>query len=127
MRVRAPHAVGEAEPRIEDCRISMDAARASGGPQMTGPVAARETVAATGAPLVIVPVVAAALSGLFIAVFNGALGANASFKQVYAVVTHSAVLVALQQLFSFPMFYATHSMSSTTSLGVFFQFLDQLS
>jgi hypothetical protein len=75
--------------------------------------------------LVIFPVVWAAISGLILAVFNLALGGVATFRQVYAIVVHSAILIALQQLFITPLNYARESMSSPTTLGVFFRFLDE--
>ncbi|OFW22479.1 MAG: hypothetical protein A3H97_06140 [Acidobacteria bacterium RIFCSPLOWO2_02_FULL_65_29] len=81
----------------------------------------------TGAALTLVmfPVVWAAISGLILGVFNLALGGEATFRQAYAVVAHSAFLVALQQVFVTPLNYARQSMSSPTTLGVFFPFLDE--
>ena len=75
--------------------------------------------------LVIFPVVWAAISGLILGVFNVALGGEATFRQAYAVVVHSAILIALQQVFITPLNYARQSMSSPTNLGVFFPFLDE--
>jgi hypothetical protein len=74
--------------------------------------------------LVIFPVAWAMIAGLILAVFNFALGGLATFRQVYAVVVHSAILIALQQIFITPLNYARQSMSSPTTLGVFFRFLD---
>lgn len=75
--------------------------------------------------LVIFPLVWAIIAGLILAVFNLALGGEGTFQQAYAVVVHSAILIALQQLFISPLNYARQSMSSPTSLGVFFRFLDE--
>jgi hypothetical protein len=58
-------------------------------------------------------------------VFNAALGADAKFKQVYAVVVHSGVIVALQQVFVLPLAYARETLSSPTNLAVFLPFLDE--
>jgi hypothetical protein len=77
--------------------------------------------------LVFIPLVWAVLSGLLLGFFNAILGGEATFKQVYAIVAHSGVLVALQQLFVLPLNYARGSMSSPTSLAVFFPFLDEAS
>ena len=77
--------------------------------------------------LVFTPVVWTALSGIFLGVFNVILGGDATFKQVYAVVVHGGFLIALQQLFVNPLNYVRHSMSSPTTLAVFFPFLDERS
>jgi hypothetical protein len=72
-------------------------------------------------------VVGAAVAGLLIAVFNAIMGGNASFKQVYAIVVHSGVVITVSQAFFFPLAYARESMSGATNLGVFFPFLDEAS
>jgi Yip1 domain len=77
--------------------------------------------------LVFFPVATLVVSGMLIAVFNAALGGNAAFKQVYAVVAHSLMILALQQLFVWPVDYAKQSLSSPTNLGVFLPFLDDAS
>jgi hypothetical protein len=82
---------------------------------------------AGGSQLVFIPLGWAALSGLILGFFNAIMGGDATFKQVYAIVAHSGLLVALQQLFVLPLNYARASMSSPTSLAVFFPFLDETS
>jgi len=72
-------------------------------------------------------VITLVIAGIVVAVFNGALGGNATFRQVYAVVTHSQMVVALQQLFVYPLDYAKQSLSSPTNLAVFAPFLDEAS
>jgi hypothetical protein len=67
------------------------------------------------------------ISGLAFAVFNALLGGDAAFKQVYAVVVHSGVILAALALFSTPLAYARQTLSSATSLAVFFPFLDDSS
>ena len=71
------------------------------------------------------PLAGLILAGVFFAVFNAALGGDATFKQVFAVVAHSGVVIALQQLFVLPLDYARETMSSPTNLGVFLPFLDE--
>ncbi len=79
------------------------------------------------AQAVALPLAALVLGGIALAVFNAVLGGNATFKQVYAVVAHSAVVLAVAQLFGLPLAYARGSMSGTTNLGVFVPFLDDAS
>ena len=66
-------------------------------------------------------------SGIAFAVFNAALGGDATFKQVFAVVAHSGVVLAVLSLFTTPLAYARESLSSATNLGVFLPFLDESS
>jgi Yip1 domain len=75
--------------------------------------------------LIFVPLVAAIFAGLIIAIFNAVMGGDATFKQVYAVVIHSQFLAALGSLFIYPLDYVRESLSSPTSLAVFFPFLDE--
>lgn len=65
------------------------------------------------------------ISGIAFAVFNAALGGDATFKQVFAVVAHSGVILAALSLFTTPLAYARESMSSATNLAVFLPFLDE--
>jgi hypothetical protein len=74
-----------------------------------------------------IPLVSLISAGVLLAVFNGALGGNASFKQVLGVVAHSQVLVALDRLFVLPLDYAKGSISSPTTLSVFLPMLDDTS
>ena len=76
--------------------------------------------------LVLIPLVSALLAGLLLAVFTAILGGNATFKHVYAVVAHSTVILALQQLFNTPIAYARGDMSSATRLAVFLPNLDAM-
>ncbi len=80
-----------------------------------------------GGILVFTPVGTLVVAGIVIAVFNAALGGTATFKQVYAVVTHSLMVLALQQLFVYPLDYAKQSLSNPTNLGIFLPFLDEAS
>ena len=75
--------------------------------------------------LILMPVLALIVAGLAYAVFNAALGGDAAFKQVYAIVVHSGAIMVVQALFGLPLAYARESLSGTTNLGVFVPFLDE--
>lgn len=79
-----------------------------------------------GFMLVTFPIVWAAIAGIITGVFSLAMGGAATYKQVYAIVTHSAVLLALQQLFVNPLNYVRESMSNPTTLAAFFPFLEEM-
>ena len=74
---------------------------------------------------VFLPLMALVVAGIAFAVFNAALGGDATFKQAYAVVVHSGVIIAVQQLFTLPLDYARQTLSSPTNLMVFLPFLDE--
>jgi hypothetical protein len=67
------------------------------------------------------------IAGLSFAVFNAMLGGDATFKQAFAVVAHSGVILATLSLFTTPLAYVRESLSSATNLGVFLPFLDESS
>jgi hypothetical protein len=71
------------------------------------------------------PLMAVVISAIALAVFTAALGGDASFKQVLAIVSHSGVVVLLSQLFGLPIAYARETMSSAANLAVFTPFLDE--
>ena len=70
--------------------------------------------------LVFMPLAFAGVAGILLAVFTAILGGGATFRQVFAVVAHSAIIGAVQQVFNWPIMYARGSMSSPTRLAVFF-------
>ena len=74
--------------------------------------------------LVAFAVSALVISGIALAVFNALLGGDGSFKQVFAIVAHSGVILAALALFTTPLAYARESLSSATNLAVFLPFLD---
>jgi hypothetical protein len=74
---------------------------------------------------IFVPLAALIVAGIAFAVFNAILGGSAAFKQVYAIVAHSGVIITLAGLFVLPLAYARQTMSSSTSLAVFLPFLDE--
>jgi hypothetical protein len=70
-------------------------------------------------------VAALVVAGLAFAVFSAGMGGDATFKQVYAIVAHSGVILSVSQLFGLPLAYARETMSGTTNLAVFLPFLDE--
>lgn len=74
--------------------------------------------------LVFMPIATFIVSALAFAVFSAALGANASFRQTYAVVTHSVIIIALEQMFVLGLNYAKGSMTASATLGSLLPFLD---
>jgi hypothetical protein len=79
-----------------------------------------------GSQLVFVPLVSALLAGLLLAVFTAVLGGAATFKHVYAVLAHSTVILAVQQVFNTPLAYARGDMNSATRLAVFLPNLEEM-
>jgi len=75
--------------------------------------------------IVTLPLMALVVAGIALAVFNAALGGDATFKQTYAVVAHSGIVITVQQLFTLPLDYARETLSSPTNLAVFTPFLDE--
>ena len=82
---------------------------------------------AAGAQLVTLPLSALIVAGISFAVFTAMLGGAGTFKQTFAVVVHSGMVLVLSQLFMTPLNYARETMSSATNLGVFAPFLDDAS
>ena len=75
--------------------------------------------------LVMLPLMATVISAIALGVFNALLGGDASFKQVFAVVAHSGVIIALQQFFVLPLDYLRETLASPTTLAVFLPMLDE--
>ena len=75
--------------------------------------------------LIALPLAALVVAGIAFAVFNAAMGGDATFKQVFAVVSHSGIVISLSQIFGLPLAYARENMSGATNLGVFAPFLDE--
>jgi hypothetical protein len=67
------------------------------------------------------PLLLVVISGILFAVFNAALGGDASFKQVFTVAAHAGPIGLLGQLFTVPLNYLRGTMSSSTNLGVLTQ------
>jgi hypothetical protein len=66
-------------------------------------------------------------AGLLFAIFNAGLGGDASFKQVFSVVTHAGVVMLLQALLVMPLNYVRESTTSAFNLAVFLPMLDESS
>ncbi len=64
-------------------------------------------------------------AGLLFLVFTVMLGATASFRQVFSVVVHSGVIMALAQVFIWPLNYFRQEMMSPTAIAVFLPMLDE--
>jgi hypothetical protein len=80
-----------------------------------------------GGYLIFIPIVVAIVSGILLGVFNALLGGDATFKQMFAVVSHAGVITTLLTLLSLPLDYARETLSSPSTLGVFVPFLDETS
>jgi hypothetical protein len=57
-------------------------------------------------------------------VFTGALGATATFRQAFAVVVGSGLVLALRSVFSAPLNYANGTLSSPTTLSSVLPFFE---
>jgi hypothetical protein len=68
--------------------------------------------------LVLVPIVMVIISAILYAIFNAALGGNATFKQVFTVVIHAGPIGLLSQLFTVPLNYFRGTMTSATTVAV---------
>ena len=75
--------------------------------------------------LVSLPLLGAVIAGIALGVFNALLGGDATFRQVFAIVAHSGVVLSVMQLFGLPLAYAQKTIASATSLVVFAPFLDE--
>lgn len=72
------------------------------------------------------PLVTLILSGILFVVFSTILGATSTFRQLFAVVVHSGVIGAVQNIFTWPLNYFRETMSpSPTSLAAFLPMLDE--
>ena len=82
---------------------------------------------AAGGILVTSPLICAVVAGIIILIFNVVLGGEATFKQAFAIVAHSQVLLVVQQFFILPLNYVRETMSSATTLSVFAPMIDEMS
>jgi len=100
--------------RIDDAAYR-DMERGMGGAKYVGAAAA----------LVALPVAALTVAGIAFVVFNAAMGGGATFRQVFAIVSHSGIVIALSQIVGLPLAYARENMSSVANLGMLAPFLDE--
>jgi hypothetical protein len=75
--------------------------------------------------LVVSPIMVLIITGILYAVFNAAMGGNASFKQVLAVVTHAGVVSSLSAVFTGPLNYFRGAVGSATNLRVLLPMIDE--
>ena len=80
-----------------------------------------------GGFLVTVPLISTVVAGIMLLIFNVVLGGDATFKQAFAIVAHTEILIVLQQLFILPLNYVRETMASATTLAVFLPMLDSSS
>lgn len=73
------------------------------------------------------PLIVLIIAGVLFAVFNAAMGGEASFKQVFAVVVHAGAVSALSAVFTGPLNYFRGAMGSATNLGVLLPMIDDKS
>lgn len=77
----------------------------------------------TGASLLVfAPIVNAVIGGLIVLIFTMFLGGAGTFRQAYAIVTHSGVITALQQLLTVPLSFAAGRFAGA-NLAIFFPML----
>ena len=72
-------------------------------------------------------VVSLVIAGILWAIFNAAMGGDATYKQILAVLIHAGVISALGQLFTGPINYFRGAVTSATSLGALLPMLDDQS
>jgi hypothetical protein len=71
------------------------------------------------------PVMALIISGILFAVFNAAMGGEASFKQVFSIVVHAGAVSALGTVFTGPLNYFRGAVGSATNLRVLLPMVDE--
>ena len=112
---------------IEQQRTSMEAFGVTVTAEMEEQLAQQLDIApymTLGSTLVGIPVLCLILAGILYGVGAGFLGAQATFAQMLAVVAHSGVIFALQQVFVVPLNYARESILPPTTLAAFAPMLD---
>jgi hypothetical protein len=77
--------------------------------------------------VVISPIVVLVISGILFAVFNAAMGGEASFKQLFAVVVSAGVISAVGAVFTGTLNYFRGAVGGATNLGVLLPVLDEKS
>jgi Yip1-like protein len=78
------------------------------------------------AQAVFLPIVMAIEAGVLLLIFSLLMGGAATFKHVYAVVAHSSVIVALQQVFTMALSFASGK-TAGANLGIFVPMLEEKS
>jgi hypothetical protein len=75
--------------------------------------------------IVVTPIIGVIVAGLLFAVFNAALGGEASFKQVFSVYAHAGAISAISTIFSGIINYFRGSMGSVANLGALMPMLPE--
>ena len=73
-----------------------------------------------------IPIVAAITAAIILGIWGMLLGGVGTFKQVYAILAHSGVILALAVVFTMPLSYATHQLAGA-NLGLFVPMLEETS
>jgi hypothetical protein len=89
--------------------------------------AARLPYTTAGFTIVLAPIFALITAGLLFAVFNAAMGGEAAFKQVFAVVAHAGVISAISAIFSGVINYFRGGVGSVANLGALLPMLPEQS
>lgn len=74
---------------------------------------------------VITPIFAVIIAGILFAIFNAALGGEASFKQVFTVLVHAGAVSALSTVFSGIVNYFRGGVGSAANLGALLPMLPE--
>lgn len=72
-------------------------------------------------------VMALIMAAILWAVFNAAVGGDAFYKQILAVLVHASVISAAGQLFTGPLNYFRGAVTSATTLSVLLPMVDETS
>jgi len=75
---------------------------------------------------IFLPIVIAVEAGVLLLIFSLLMGGAATFKHVYAVVAHSSVIVAVQQVFTMALSFASGK-TAGANLGIFVPMLEDKS
>jgi hypothetical protein len=89
--------------------------------------AARLPYTTAASVIVVSPIMALIVAGLLFAVFNAALGGEASFKQLFSVIAHAGVISALGAIFSGTINYFRGATGSVANLGALLPMLPEKS
>lgn len=75
---------------------------------------------------ILLPIVTAATAGILVGLFTMLMGGTGTFRQVYAIVAHSNVIIAVQQIFTTALTFARGELAGA-NLGVFVPMLEETS
>ena len=75
---------------------------------------------------ILLPIVTAATAGILVGIFSMLMGGTGTFRQVFAIVAHSNVIIAVQQIFTTSLTFARGEMAGA-NLGVFAPMLEETS